>query len=639
MSGIFGNINKYPYNTSINDEISGMRVWNQPYGKHASDICSSNDFYLGCCLDKINHSLRDSTPIIKRNGYYAVIDTLIYNRNELLTDLSLPHDISDEELLLYHIEKNGPDSLKTINGDFAGAIYYPEKKELLVFRDHMGIRTLFYLVRDDFIAFSTDIRGLTGILRANVKLDEVWIYKTLKGFISTESIETEYADLFCVEPGSYITFSFLEDQIRISKKNYWTPGQKKIKLSSDKEYQENLKELITDSIRSRLEVTHGEVGAELSGGLDSGVISILINRLGRKCTYYSWSYDPKILPYAEKDERLVIKDICDHEKINCNYHKYIEKSESIIEENIRNTGLPLDDGEVLSYKFADPAYINTKYLTDTSLFMHSSGINVVFTGHGGDEGVSHRANGYEMVIYHEYLHYLKFVWASTHGHPHRIYNTLKKIRRNVKNSRSFLKNTFYNGEDLSLFLNKELYLKYKDIKASACYFAYDPIKYILHGGSRNRLDNIALQGAYCGVRYLVPYLDYRVIDYAVSIPRYQYLRGRKNRYIFREAFKDIMPKSLYAVTEKADNSVKDLKPNPNWYEKYIKHKKDVVSRFAEEKWGNLLNFSELKNFLKKEKPDDNERARDYEVMFQLQDLFTAQNALDKSREASMAQKK
>ena len=64
-------------------------------------------------------------------------------------------------------------------------------------------------------------------------------------------------------------------------------------------------------------------------------------------------------------------------------------------------------------------------------------------------------------------------------------------------------------------------------------FSYDPVSYIHQGGSRNRLDNVALYGAYNGVRYLIPYLDYRVIDYAVSIPRYQYLRGRRNRFVFR----------------------------------------------------------------------------------------------------------
>lgn len=636
MSSIFGNINKYPYPSSINDEISGMKVWNQPYGKYASDVYVSNNFFLGCCLDKINCNLKTCNPVIHRNKYYATIDALIYNRNELLEDLSLSPDISDEELLLYLVEKDGLDGLKNVNGDFAGAIYYPENKELLLFRDHMGIRPLFYMIKKDFIAFSTDIRGLTGILRADVKIDEEWVYKSLKGFISTEAIETEYADLFCVEPGSCITFSFLDKQEKIFKKTYWLPGQKKIKLSSDKEYQDHLRELITDSIKCRLDIISGEVGSELSGGLDSGVISILINRLGRKCTYYSWSLDPEIIPYAENDERLIVKDICNQEKITCYYHNYIENSDAVLDENVKNTGLSPKEGDVISLKYAYPAYINTKNLTDTALFMHASGINVIFTGHGGDEGVSHRANGYEMVIYHEYLHYLKFVWAATHGHPHRIYNTLKKIRRNVRNSRSFLKNTFYNGEDLSSFLSKDLHYKYKAIKAPACYYAYDPIKYILHGGSRNRLDNIALQGAYCGVRYMVPYLDYRVIDYAVSIPRYQYLRGRRNRYIFREAFKDIIPESLYTVTEKADNSIKDLKPSPDWYEEYKKHKEEVVSKFTKENWGNLIDFSALKDFMEKGKPNLEERDRDYLILFQLQDLFAAQNALDKSREASMA---
>jgi len=259
---------------------------------------------------------------------------------------------------------------------------------------------------------------------------------------------------------------------------------------------------------------------------------------------------------------------------------------------------------------------------------------VIFTGHGGYEGVSHRANPYEMVINHEYLNYLRYVWSVTHGGSHRVISTIKKIRRNCKNSKAILKTPYIEVEEGSKFLNKELKNKYKNYKAPVLYFAYDPKKYILNGGSRNRLDNVALQGAFCDVRYMIPYLDYRVINYVSSIPRYQFLRGRRNRFIFREAFKDIMPKSLYRVTDKADNSVKNLKPDSDWYDNYKSYKDKTISGFDREKWCRMLDFSEIEFFENKGKPDEEEKGRDYQILNKMSECLVAQNALDKARESS-----
>ena len=112
------------------------------------------------------------------------------------------------------------------------------------------------------------------------------------------------------------------------------------------------------------------------------------------------------------------------------------------------------------------------------------------------------------------------------------------------------------------------------------YFVYDPISYINHGGSRLRLDNAAVLGAYSGCRYIFPYMDYRVMDFAVSIPRYQYLRGRKNRYIFRESFKDIMPLSLYRQKCKEDVSNRNITPDPNAYDNLRKTWKEASWKYV-----------------------------------------------------------
>ena len=68
-------------------------------------------------------------------------------------------------------------------------------------------------------------------------------------------------------------------------------------------------------MKVRANIIKGLVGAELSGGLDSGVIDVLLNRLDKKGIYYSWSVHPNELEYAEDDERLIIEEICKRENM------------------------------------------------------------------------------------------------------------------------------------------------------------------------------------------------------------------------------------------------------------------------------------------------------------------------------------
>lgn len=87
------------------------------------------------------------------------------------------------------------------------------------------------------------------------------------------------------------------------------------------------------------------------------------------------------------------------------------------------------------------------------------------------------------------------------------------------------------------------------------YFTLKPWRYVLQGGTRNRLDNVAYQGAAAGVRYLLPFVDHRVMDFAVSVPRRLYINHSGNRILYREAFRDLMPPSLARVDYKAFLSI------------------------------------------------------------------------------------
>ncbi len=632
MSGILGFLQNSTNENLHNINIKTLLLWNRFYGKDAEAVSTNSIYALGCCYERLSKKSEHSTTLLTKGAKYAAIDALLFNREEMLERIDLHKTISDEELLFSYIDLLGFDALKDVNGDFAGAIYDDNTKTLFLFRDHMGIRPLFYYASDEFIAFSTDIRGLISLQQVDASISESWIYKTLAGYSTMSLTTTEYTHIFCVNPASYMQFSYEDNKLVLKSHKYWELGSKKIRFSSEAEYKDKLRELITDAIKIRMDVINDPIGAELSGGLDSGIISILMNRLGRKGIYFSWSPNPDELPLAENDERLIIADICEQENISCLFSKMNSDllDDSNIARNIQNIGISLTK-EHPAFQFVLPPYTNTLPICEGSQVIQREGAKVVFSGHGGDEGVSHRCNPYELFYHKEYYHFFRYMWSTTHSQKNRLLKTLKKSCRVIWKNRRKLNLPFLSPLTAPDLLNIDFSKQFNKKEMPVLHFAYDPKSYINEGGSRNRLDNVALLGSFSDVRYLIPYLDYRVIDFAVSIPRHLYLKANKNRYIFREAFKDIMPKSLYHLRIKEDTSDKNRKSNPYWFEKFKQRKIEVISRLDREYWKKYMDFNEIDNWMNEEEPSDEKRVESENKMYCLSLCAMAENLVKRSR--------
>lgn len=633
MSGIYG-IWK-PLKKVVNDtaDIDRLKRWNMAYGNEQEMLYIGEEIGMGCSYEKLSETAPKSSPVLQRDGKYAVIDAVLYNREEMIEKGFFSKELSDEELLLSYVEKFGYDALCEVNGDFVGGIYEVQNNSLTLFRDHMGVRPLFYYAQEQSVVFSTDIRGLTSMEQIDVTVDEKWLWNKVAGTAYTGMENTEFAHIFCVKPASYMAIALKNNQLTINTKSYWQIGRKKMRLSSEEAYIEKLRELITDSIKRRLDVISGPIGAELSGGLDSSVIDILIHRLGREAVYFSWSASPEEVPYAEDDERLVVEDICKQENISCHYAgKVLQIGEdSIIYKKMCAMGIQPDMRAGFYRRYVFPPYINTLHVCQASQYVNSQGAKVVFTGHSGDEGVSHRCNPYELFYHKEYGHYLKYMWDSTKGEKHRWYNTLLRCRQNLTVSRQKLTNPFVSILDSKDMLKKEFYEKYNVKKGVPQTFAYDPISYIRNGGSRNRLDVVALLGAYSGARYIIPYIDYRVIDYAVSIPRHMYLKKQKNRYIFREAFKDIMPDSLYNLRGKEDTSWRNAKGKEKNPTEYLERKKRLLGMLDRKYWNQYLEWKVLEDWANIPLNEADEM-RDFAIFSAIDNCLSLQNMIQFSRE-------
>ncbi len=588
MSGLYGVVSTKAIESGI---YTGLSIWNRNYGDLKEQVYSEDKLLLGIWPERVRGTETDGDRfLIETSKNTGAFDAFIFSDTN-----SAP---SDALFLSKIISSKGIEGVKDVNGEFAGAVWAKESSELLLFRDHMGVRPLFYYQDSERVIFSTDIRGITSVKDIDTSPDEDWLYVTFCGEMLMTQDSTEYQNIKCVPPGGYIRFEFGDGKITCTKGHYWIPGQKKVRLGSRREYEKELRRLVTDAVSIRANATKMGVGAELSGGLDSGVIDILLADMRKDCVYYSWTPDEKFLPLAENDERLVIDDICEKSGITCNYGELGVKLNG--DELIDSRFPILLDGKYkympFRVKYAFPNYVNTEPIYGTSAFMKRKGVKFVFTGHGGDEGISHRGNPYELFYHHEYYRYLRLMFSRSSVSKHRILKTIELIKENIAYAKRELLIPIVSGECMNPIAGSGIKETFNGRKFPYFYFAFDPQRFILSGGSRNRLDVVAFFASCTGVRYLAPYMDYRVVDFALGLPRYLFFDWYYNRVIFREAFKDIMPDSLYKLNCKESNSHKNLPPkektanNKPSDEELLSIRKSYLAILDRDFWDEYLDF-------------------------------------------------
>lgn len=212
-----------------------------------------------------------------RGRLVLVYDGRIDNRDEVasLLGISLKGDVvPDGRLLLAALERWGEAALPRLIGDFALALWDAQNRRLLLARDQLGGRTLYYHQDACFIAFATTYRALLALPGVPKKIDELGIADFLILNVQ-HPVETFYEGVRRV-PGASIAL-FDGNGLQITR--YWNPQPKRVlRLSSDEEYVEAAREQLERAISCRLRAKDG-IASTLSGGLDSSAVASTAARL------------------------------------------------------------------------------------------------------------------------------------------------------------------------------------------------------------------------------------------------------------------------------------------------------------------------------------------------------------------------
>ena len=230
-------------------------------------------------------------PIANEDGtLWIVFNGEIFNDPELRDELEgLGHRFRtncDTETVLHAYQEYGPDCLARFNGQFAIAIWNARDRTLFMARDRLGVRPLFYTVADGSLVFASEIKAILAVPGIRAELDPVALEQIFT-FWSTLSPRTSFRGIQELPPGNFM----LVRDGRITLKPYWEmafpePGP----VRSKAEYLDELRELLIDATRIRLRADV-PVGAYLSGGLDSSLITAIIrNYTGNPLETFSISF-------------------------------------------------------------------------------------------------------------------------------------------------------------------------------------------------------------------------------------------------------------------------------------------------------------------------------------------------------------
>jgi asparagine synthase (glutamine-hydrolysing) len=320
---------------------------------------------------------------------WVIFNGEIYNyldlRNQLLKQghVFKSHH-SDTEVIVHLYEQYGLDFINKINGMFAIAIWDTEKEVLILIRDRLGVKPLYYTVVNGELIFSSEIKSILAhpLIKKEPDFKSLYYYLSLKNIPSPY---TAFKKISALRPGNYLIFKDGETTI----KRYWDLGFSSNFIKED-EAIDRMYEILKDAVRIRLR-SDVEIGCYLSGGLDSSIVVAMASKLSNlRLKTFSLGYKENI-PSKDKDissARLISK------LYNTQHFEYLTDSKELIDE-ISNI--------VSSFDQPFGGVISTYFLTK----LVSRHVKVALSGDGADElfgsYLSHRIAS----CYDNYKTYLK----------------------------------------------------------------------------------------------------------------------------------------------------------------------------------------------------------------------------------------
>jgi asparagine synthase (glutamine-hydrolysing) len=318
------------------------------------------------------------------------------NSTELQSKLNLSPNSIEEEIILAAYQQWGDACVQHFIGDFSFAIWDNDKQTLLLAKDQLGIRPLFYIEQEGLLYFGTSIPILKSALLQQPILNERYIATELRHY-PQEVEDTFFKDIKRLKPAHYITLSAGNTFKEI---RYWELNKIDLSQCRKKEdYYTLLRSTLEIAIKSRIRAKK-TIGCQLSGGMDSSAIAVLLSRLMDKKDLHTYSFvlDETTRPYSENgvDEQGTQNEIISYADL------FLENHHPITSFHYKDAYEEINQKNNIMGGFA-----NSDCGWQDSLYKKAANHNqleVVFSGFPGDEGVSQYGDNF----FYDYLNDFNF---------------------------------------------------------------------------------------------------------------------------------------------------------------------------------------------------------------------------------------
>jgi asparagine synthase (glutamine-hydrolysing) len=318
-----------------------------------------------CRLSIIDPLPRGDQPMTDATGRYHIsFNGEIYNYEELRDRYLASYRLrteTDTEVLLGLYDEMGTACLSELKGMFAFAIWDGKKERLLLTRDRMGQKPLYYHRDGGAITFGSTISAILADPAVTAPPDHSAIREYLR-YQYVPSPSTGFSGIRQLPPGEYM----IVDQQGVDRGHYWSLPPAKFSGKSIKKLQADVRNTVRDAVRLRLR-SDVPLGVFLSGGLDSSITVAMMHELGVK-DIQSFS-----IGFADQsyDERQYAEIVANH--FDTTHHvKVIEPTDaSIVPELVRHFEMPFGDSTAL------PTYLLAEFASDY--------ITVALSGDASDE--------------------------------------------------------------------------------------------------------------------------------------------------------------------------------------------------------------------------------------------------------------
>lgn len=508
-------------------------------------------------LSIIDLSIQANQPFIKDN-LIIVYNGEVYNypelKNELLDTGVKFKSNSDTEVILELFKKYRELCINKLIGMFSFCIYDSNAKELFLVRDYFGIKPLYYTLFDNKFAFSSELKALIKLPGINKELNPRSLVSSLN-YLWIDGNESILKNINKVPAGHFLYLRLNNHKLEPKIKKYWELEYHNHSYKTEGQIVDQLKSLLKKCVKRHL-VSDVEVGAFLSGGLDSSLIASIAVQKDNCLASFTINIGKK-----EKKVEAMPND-----------SYYAQKVAKLLK--LRHTNVLIEPDIVrilpdiiysLDEPIGDPAAINTYLICKLA---KESGIKVLLSGMGADEIFAgyrrHQAN-----LIASNFNKLPGLIRKTTGSainllPVRVAGFGVKPVRWLKRFLSFTdmsaclgyarSYSYYDKEELSKLLNNNFNQEIESI-----YSAHNQIfNKITNYDSINRMCytdlNMFLPGlnlAYsdrasmsASVEVRVPFVDKELVEFAMAIPGNYKIKNGVSKYILKKAAADYLPQEI-----------------------------------------------------------------------------------------------